>query len=117
MILPLLHRVLPLRKLFELCITGELFTAEEALQMDLINYVVPPEELDTKTEWLLSRITNKSPTAIRLGKIGFRAVRDMTLQQAFDFGQLLLPTMAQTEDCKEGFRAFQEKRKPTWTNR
>jgi enoyl-CoA hydratase/carnithine racemase len=41
----------------------------------------------------------------------------MTLQQAFDFGQLLLPTMAQTEDCKEGFKAFQEKRKPTWTNK
>ncbi len=117
MIMPLLHRVLPLRKLFELCITGEMFTAEEALQMDLINYVVPPEELDEKTEWLLGRITNKSPTAIRLGKIGFRAVRDMTLQQAFDFGQLLLPTMAQTEDCKEGFKAFQEKRKPDWTNK
>jgi enoyl-CoA hydratase/carnithine racemase len=61
MILPLLHRVLPLRKIFELCITGELFTAEEALAMDLINYVAPPEELDEKTEWFPSRIVNNLP--------------------------------------------------------
>ncbi len=116
MILPLLQRVLPMRKMFELCITGEMFTAEEALAMDVVNYVVPPEELDEKTEWLLNRITNKSPAAIRLGKIGFHAVRDMTLQQAFEFGQLMLATMAQTDDCKEGFKAFQEKRKPSWPN-
>jgi enoyl-CoA hydratase/carnithine racemase len=114
MIMPTLQRVLPLRKLYELCITGELFTADEALAMDLVNYVVPPEELDAKVEWLLGRITNKSPTAIRLGKIGFQAVRDMTLNQAYEFGQLMLPTMAQTEDCKEGFAAFQQKRKPNW---
>ena len=72
------------------------------------------KELDAKVEWLLSRIVNKSPTAIRLGKIGFQAVRDMTLNQAYEFGQLMLPTMAQTEDCKEGFAAFQQKRKPNW---
>ena len=117
MILPLLQRVLPLRKLFELCITGELFAAEEALAMGLVNYVVPPEELDSKVEWLLSRIVNKSPTAIRLGKIGFKAVRDMTLPQALEYGQLLLPIQAQTEDSKEGFKAFQEKRKPAFTGR
>jgi enoyl-CoA hydratase/carnithine racemase len=114
MIMPTLQRVLPLRRLFELCITGELFTAAEALEFNLVNYVVPPEELDAKLDWLLSRITNKSPTAIRLGKIGFQAVRDMNLNQGYEFGQLMLPIMALTEDSKEGFAAFQQKRKPSW---
>lgn len=117
MILPYLQRVLTPRALMELCITGELFTAEEALAMGLVNYIAPPEELDAKTEWLLSRIVNKSPTAVRLGKIGFHAMRDMTLDQAFDYAQLMLPMMAQSKDAIEGFAAFREKRKANWTGK
>ncbi|HUD53215.1 enoyl-CoA hydratase-related protein, partial [Parvibaculum sp.] len=117
MILPYLQRVLTPRALMELCITGELFTAEEALAMGLVNYIAPPEELDAKTEWLLARIVNKSPTAVRLGKIGFHAMRDMTLDQAFDYAQLMLPMMAQSKDAIEGFAAFREKRKANWTGK
>jgi enoyl-CoA hydratase/carnithine racemase len=115
MILPLMQRVLPMRRLLELCITGEQWTAEEALAMGLLNYVAPPEALDEKLGWLLSRILDKSPAAVRLGKMGFHAMRDMTLDQGFDYAQLMLPMMAQTKDAAEGFAAFREKRTPSWT--
>ena len=117
MILPYLQRTLPRRKLLEWCITGARWTAEEALEAELLNYVVAPDELDGKVDWLLERILDKSPTAIRLGKMGFHALQDMPLDAAFDYAQLMLPMMASTEDALEGFRAFQEKRAPRWTGR
>lgn len=117
MILPYLQRTLPRRKLLEWCITGARFTAEEALEAGLLNYVVPPEELDAKLEWLLARTVDKSPSAIRLGKMGFHALQDMSVAEAFEYAQLLLPMMGRTEDAKEGFLAFREKRRPRWTGR
>ena len=117
MILPYLQRVLPRRRLMEMCITGERFSAEAALEMELVNYIAEPADLDTKLDWLLARITNKSPTSVRLGKQGFRAMEDMTLRQAFEYAQLMLPMMAATEDAREGFAAFRERRPPNWTGR
>lgn len=116
-ILAYMLRILPRRKLMELCITGEHFSAAEALDMGLVNYVVPNHQLDVKLDWLLARIVDKSPTAIRLGKQGMHAMQDMPLGDAFEYAQLLLPTMAKTEDAREGMRAFQEKRPPKWTGR
>ena len=114
MILPYMLRAMPRRKLFEWCITGSRWTAQEALEAGLLNAVVKQAELDSAIDALLGRIVDKSPTAIRLGKMGFRAIEDMTLAQAFEYAQLMLPNMARTGDAKEGFRAFREKRSPTF---
>jgi enoyl-CoA hydratase/carnithine racemase len=83
----------------------------------LLNYVAPADELDAKLDWLLARIVDKSPTAVRLGKHGFHAMQDMVLDQAFAFAQLMLPAMARTEDAREGFAAFAQKRPPVWTGK
>jgi enoyl-CoA hydratase/carnithine racemase len=117
MILPHMQRVLPARKLLELCITAEKFSADEALAMGLVNYVAPPEELDAKVEWLLARIVDKSPTAVRLGKTGFRAMHDMSMNDALEYAQLMLALMTQTKDATEGITAFREKRSPVWTGK
>ena len=117
MILPYMLRVIPRRRLLEMCITAELFDAGEALALDIVNYVVPPDELDAKVDWLLARIVDKSPTAIRIGKQMFHAIEDMTLDQSFELTQVMLPIMAQSEDAKEGFAAFNEKRAPRWTGK
>jgi enoyl-CoA hydratase/carnithine racemase len=117
MILPHMMRVLPARKLLELCLTGERFSADEALAMGLVNYVAAPEALDAKLDWLLARIVDKSPTAVRLGKTGFHAMRDMALDQALEYAQLMLAMMTQTKDATEGLAAFREKRRAEWTGR
>jgi enoyl-CoA hydratase/carnithine racemase len=117
MILPHMMRVLPRRRLMEICITGEPLDAEEAKAVGLVNHVVPPGELDRKLDWLLERIVERSPTAIRLGKMSFHAMSDMSLREALDYAQLMLPMMAQTEDAREGVLAFQGKRKPAFTGR
>lgn len=117
MILPHMMRVLPRRRLMELCITGEAITADDALAIGLVNHVVPADELDAKLDWLLQRIVTRSPSAVRLGMMAVQAMGDMGLREALDYAQLMLPMMARTEDAREGLRAFQEKRSPAWTGR
>ena len=117
MILGYMLRLVPKRKLMEMCMTGDPFTAEEALEMGLVNYVVPAAELDDKVDWLLGRILAHSPTAIRHGKNAVHAVQDMPLMQAFAFAEANIARMSLTEDAVEGFSAFQEKREPEWRGR
>lgn len=117
MILPYLLRVLSPRKLMELCMTGEPMDAARALQAGVLNDVVSPAELDARIERMVTLLASRSPTAIRLGKQGFHAMRDMNLQQSLEYAQLMLPMMASTEDAREGFQAFQTQRTPRWTGR
>ncbi len=112
-----LQHLVPRRKFMEMCITGEPITAAEALAMDLVNYVVPPEELDAKVDWLLNRIIDKSPTAIRRGKYALRAILDMNFEQSVSYMETQIRTLAQTEDAQEGLTARREKRAPRWTGR
>ena len=112
MILPYMLRVMPRRKLLEWCITGARWSAAEALDAEILNRVVPMDELDAAVDEMLAVIVTRSPTAIRLGKMGFHAMEDMTLAQSFEFAQIALPNMARTQDAIEGFRAFREKRDP-----
>jgi enoyl-CoA hydratase/carnithine racemase len=115
MILPFMLRLIPRRRLMEMCITAELYTATEARELGIVNHVVPAAELDARLDELVKTITDRSPTAIRIGKQAFRAIEDMTIDQAFEFTQLMLPVMAMSRDAKEGFAAFNERRKPDWT--
>lgn len=117
MILPYMLRVVPRRALLEMCVTGEPWTAAEAKALGIVNHVAPAAELDAKLDWFLARFTDNSPTAVRLGKHALHAVQDMTLPQSLDFAQNFLAQMARTQDAREGFRAFNERRRPAWPGR
>ena len=113
----LLQNMISPRKFAELCLTGEPVDAQEALSIGLINYITPYDALDAKVEWLLGRVVNKSPTAIRRGKHALRATRNMTTEQAIAFMESQLATLSLTEDSREGIASFNEKRPPDWTGR
>lgn len=115
MILPAMLRVLPPRSLMEMCITGEPVDAQRALALGIVNYVVPRGELDAKLDWLLARTVDRSPAALRLGKQAFQAMQDMTLMQAQEYAQAMVPVMVSTADAREGLAAFQQKRAPVWS--
>lgn len=117
MILPAMLRVVPMRKLVEMCVTGEPYTAAEALALGIVNHVVPREQLDTKLDWLLARTVDRSPTAVRLGKQALQAMHDMGMFEALEYAQAMVPAMASTQDAREGMAAFQQKRAPVWTGR
>jgi enoyl-CoA hydratase/carnithine racemase len=116
-VLSLLQNLVPRRLVREWALTGEPIGAQEALDAGLVNYVVPMAELDAKTDWLLSRLVDKSPTAIRRGKYAMRAIEAMSFDQAIAYTESQIALLAMTEDAKEGLASFNERRKPVWTGR
>ncbi len=116
-VLSLLQSIAPRRIVREWAITGEPFDAKTAHAAGLLNYVVPQAELDAKVEWLIGRIIDKSPTAIRRGKYAMRAIASMSFDEAIAYTESQIALTAMTEDAKEGLKAFAEKRKPVWPGR
>ena len=82
-----------------------------------MNHIVPTAELDAKVDWLIGRIIDKSPTAIRRGKYAMRAIAAMSFDEALRFTESQIALSALTEDAKEGLKAFAEKRMPSWSGR
>ena len=117
MILPWMLRTIPRRKLLELCVTGEPITAAEALTHGIVNHVVTAESLDPKIDVLVAAIAASSPTAIRMGRRALATLDSLSVDEGLEYAQRVLPQMARTQDAREGFRAFNEKRAPVWTGR
>jgi enoyl-CoA hydratase/carnithine racemase len=113
-VLALLQSIAPRRLVNEWCITGEPFDARTAQDAGLLNHIVPAVELDTKIDWLIARITEKSPTAIRRGKYAMRAIAAMSFDESIAYLESQIAILSMTEDAKEGLKAFAEKRKPVW---
>ena len=116
-VLSLLQTIAPPRLVNEWALTGEPFDAKTAQGAGLLNYVVPTAELDAKVDWLIGRIVDKSPTAIRRGKYAMRAIASMSFDESIAYTESQIALLAMTEDAKEGLKAFGEKRKPVWTGR
>ncbi|HEY3891067.1 MAG TPA: enoyl-CoA hydratase/isomerase family protein [Bradyrhizobium sp.] len=113
-VLSLLLAIAPRRLISEWALTGEPFDAQNAHAAGLVNHVVPSAELDAKVDWLIGRIIDKSPTAIRRGKYAIRAIASMSFDESIAYTESQIALLAMTEDAKEGLRAFGEKRKPVW---
>ncbi|TAJ73362.1 MAG: enoyl-CoA hydratase/isomerase family protein, partial [Gallionellaceae bacterium] len=116
-VLSLLQTIAPPRLVREWCFAGEPFTASEAKDAGLLNHVVPAADLDAKVEWLVARLIDKSPTAIRRGKYAMRALASMSFDQGIAYTESQIAVLAMTQDAKEGLAAFAEKRKPVWTGK
>jgi len=117
MILPFMLRTIPRRKLLELCVTGEPISAAEALAHGIVNHVVPRSGLDAKVNALVASIAASSPTAIGMGRRALAMIDGLSLEAGLEYAQRVLPQLARTQDAREGFRAFNEKRSPVWIGR
>jgi cyclohexa-1,5-dienecarbonyl-CoA hydratase len=114
----LLPRIIGERKARELILTGDLIEADEALQLGLVNYVVPMNEIETKTEAVLAKLRELSASALGMarqaldlgGQIGFESALT-------NVENLYLHELMRTDDAEEGVGAFMEKRKPEWRNK
>jgi enoyl-CoA hydratase/carnithine racemase len=114
-VLTVLQHLIPRRVLVEMCVTGEPITAAQALALHLVNYVNDEgSDVDAKLQWLLDRMLDKSPAAIRRGMYTLKKAESMPFEEAMSFTESQIALFTLTEDAKEGQKAFQEKRKPQW---
>ncbi len=94
----------------ELCLTGEMISADEALRIGLVNHVYEPAELLPAAEALAKKIIANAPLAVKFTMEAIERGTEMPLEEGQFLEATLFGISASTEDMREGTRAFLEKR-------
>ena len=113
-----LPRLIPLGVATEMMMTGKLVRAEEALAIGLVHRAVAPEDLDGAVAALAEQLRNGPPIALAFTKRAIRRSLDRDRDAEFDYEVFAQVNCIQTEDHREGVRAFfDEKRAPVFKGR
>lgn len=102
------------KRALEMLFFGELLKAREALEMGLVNKVVPADELEAETRRWAALLAKKSPVALQIAKKAYYASADMDYTQAFEYMNEAFARLCTTEDATEGVKAFLDRRNPEW---
>jgi len=104
-----------LRKVaFEMLVTGEFISAEEAKTYGLINCIAEPEQLDVELERLVAAIVSKPRAAVAMGKELFYRQAELGIAAAYEAASQTMACNMMDEAALEGVQAFIEKRPPRW---
>lgn len=98
----------------ELFLTGERFDARRALEISLVNKVVPHEELDEKVDEVIRLLLSSGPEAMASCKELLHKVPAMSAEAAKAFTAEMIARLRVSQEGQEGMAAFLEKRKPKW---
>jgi enoyl-CoA hydratase/carnithine racemase len=102
---------------FEMLVTGEFISADEAKARGLINRVAEPDQLDAELEKLVTAILAKPRVAVAMGKELFYRQADLGIAAAYEAASQTMACNMMDEAALEGVRAFIEKRAPRWNER
>ena len=113
----LMAQVVPRNIAFEIMFTGEHISAQRALELHLVNQVLPPEEVMPAAEAMARKVIQNAPLA--LGAIKEVTVNGaaMDLERRVAYAQAKADLLRTTEDAQEGVKAFTERRQPVWKGR
>jgi enoyl-CoA hydratase/carnithine racemase len=112
-----LPRLIGLERALDLIMTARKISAEEALQFGLISRLVPKGQALEKAIELAEQICENAPLAVRAAKEAATRGLDMSLDEGLRLEQFLAEPLRQSEDAREGPRAFTEKRNPRFKGR
>lgn len=111
-----LTRAIGKSKAMEMCLTGNMITAEEAEKAGLVSRVFPADKLLSEAIKLAEKIGSHSPLIVKLCKESVNQAYETTLQQGLLFERRTFHATFSTNDRKEGMTAFVEKRAPNFTS-
>jgi cyclohexa-1,5-dienecarbonyl-CoA hydratase len=119
---PLASTILPYlvgpKTALEIILTGEPINAERALELGLVNRLVPEADLEKTVGELIARITTHSGPVLSMAKKAILGGMGMSLRDGLKQSMdIFLNQLYKLEDSQEGLRALVEKRKPNWKNR
>jgi len=112
-----LPRLVGYAKAAELLFSGEIIDAREALEIGMVNKVVPHEELLSVTYKMAERMAKNAPIPIAFVKRGLQNFYKTDLPQALDYEAYVLDVCLKSDDFMEGFKSFLEKREPVFKGR
>jgi 2-(1,2-epoxy-1,2-dihydrophenyl)acetyl-CoA isomerase len=112
-----LPRLVGYAKACELIFSGDVIDAQEAYKLGMVNTLVPHEKLMEATSEMARRIADNAPIPISFAKRGLQNFYKWDLAQALDYESYVLSVTMKSEDLKEGFTAFLEKREPVFKGR
>ena len=117
MIAALIDEVLPKKAAMELMLLGGEVQGARAVELGIVNRVVPRANVAAAARDLAERLAAMSPAVLALGKRAVTLQRDMPFEQKLSFLRDQLTLNLQLEDAAEGISAFLEKRNPVWKGR
>jgi enoyl-CoA hydratase len=117
MIMAIIYRNVPRKKVNEMMLLGEQISAEQAVEYGIANKVVPADQFDEAVSEWAAKLASKSPVLMRLGHDAMYRQQDMALDDALEYLRSQLTLTFSTEDIQEGVKAFFEKREPEWKGR
>ncbi len=117
MIMAVLARAVPRKRLLEMMLLGERLSADEAARVGIVTRAVGADVFQDEVRALADKLASKSPAALRLGLAAWAKQEDMDLEAALHFLRGELGKCLATDDAREGLTAFLEKRKPAFTGK
>lgn len=102
------------KQAFEMLVTGEFISAQEAKARGLINRVAEVEQLDAEVEKLVAAIISKPRVAVAMGKEFFYRQIELDIAGAYDAASQVMACNMMDESALEGVQAFIDKRPPRW---
>lgn len=112
-----LPQIMSLNKAKELVFLGEMFDAQTALQLGIVNKVVPLDQLKDATMEMAKKLSKKPPFSLRMAKESLNAAWSTSLDKGLQLETHGWSMCYGTADQEEGMRAFIEKRKPVFTGK
>ena len=112
-----LSRNVSRKQAMEMLMTGEQISAQRAMEIGLVNHVVPAGHERDAAIALAQKIARKSAYAIKVGKQAFYRQAEMSLADAYRFAAEVMTENMMARDAEEGIGAFIEKREPKWQDR
>jgi enoyl-CoA hydratase/carnithine racemase len=116
MIMAVLSRLMPRRRMVEMMLLGQKLSAAEAKEAGLVGQVVPLADLDKAVGDLADKLASKSASTLRLGLQALVDQDERDLETSLPMLKERLATCLATHDAQEGLMAFLEKRSPRWTD-